>query len=90
MICGYFSSTSTSLPSLSDGLARPGPPDQAGCQIIINTSLVEGLYAGPHLSFIGLDQGNVRLPQALIGRGEVEVVLTVNGKLANTVTISVK
>jgi uncharacterized protein (TIGR03437 family) len=50
----------------------------------------EILYAGPQGSFIGLDQVNVRLPRALIGRGEVNVVLTVNGMAANTVTIAVK
>jgi uncharacterized protein (TIGR03437 family) len=48
------------------------------------------LYAGPQGSFIGLDQVNVRLPRTLIGRGEVNVVLTVNGIAANTVTIAIK
>jgi uncharacterized protein (TIGR03437 family) len=39
---------------------------------------------------IGLDQLNVRLPRSLAGRGEVDVVLTVDGKTANTVRIAFK
>jgi uncharacterized protein (TIGR03437 family) len=40
--------------------------------------------------FVGLDQANVRIPRSLIGRGAVGVVLMVDGKSANTVTISVR
>jgi uncharacterized protein (TIGR03437 family) len=38
----------------------------------------------------GLDQINVLLPRALAGRGEVDVVLTVDGKLANAVRLNIK
>lgn len=37
-------------------------------------------YAGPHLEFTGLDQINVKLPRTLIGRGQVDLVLTVDGQ----------
>jgi len=40
--------------------------------------------------FVGLDQVNVRLPRALAGRGEVDVVLTVDGKAANSVGVRIK
>ncbi len=40
--------------------------------------------------FVGLDQINVELLQILAGRGEVDVVLTVNGQVANTVRINIK
>jgi hypothetical protein len=50
----------------------------------------EVLFAGAAPGFVGLDQANVRLPRSLIGRGEVDVVLTVDGKTANTVTASIK
>ena len=47
------------------------------------------LFAGPQGGFVGLDQVNLGpLPRSLIGRGEVEIVLTVDGKEANTVTVS--
>lgn len=39
---------------------------------------------------IGLDQLNVRLPRSLAGRGEVDVILTVDGKTANTVRVAFK
>ena len=38
----------------------------------------------------GLDQINVLLPRALVGRGEVEIVLTVDGKPANPVRLNIK
>jgi uncharacterized protein (TIGR03437 family) len=47
------------------------------------------LAAGPQV-LAGLDQLNVRLPRNLSGRGEVDVVLTVDGKAANTVRINIK
>ncbi|HEX4950136.1 MAG TPA: NF038122 family metalloprotease [Blastocatellia bacterium] len=46
------------------------------------------LYAGKQPDFIGLDQINLPLPRSLSGRGTVDVVLTVEGKTANTVTIN--
>jgi uncharacterized protein (TIGR03437 family) len=47
------------------------------------------LFAGAAPGFVGLDQGNVLLPRSLAGRGEVDVVLTADGKAANTVRIAV-
>ncbi len=48
----------------------------------------ESLYAGLADGFVGLDQLNVRLPRSLAGRGEVDLVLTVDGKPANIVRVS--
>ena len=47
------------------------------------------LYAGPQADFVGLDQVNVRLPRSLVGRGESAIVLILEGKQTNTVTINV-
>ncbi len=47
-------------------------------------------FAGAHIDLIGTDQINVRVPRALTGRGEVELVLTVDGKAANTVRVAVR
>jgi uncharacterized protein (TIGR03437 family) len=49
----------------------------------------EVLFAGDAPGFVGLDQANVRLSRSLIGRGEVDVVLVVDGKTANNVRIAV-
>jgi hypothetical protein len=48
------------------------------------------LFAGAQGDFAGLDQVNVSLPRSLTGRGEVDVVLMVDGKAANTVKASIK
>jgi uncharacterized protein (TIGR03437 family) len=50
----------------------------------------DALYAGPQGAFVGLDQLNVQLPRNLIGRGEVDVAIAVNGKQANTLKIAIK
>lgn len=57
------------------------------------TATIGGVFvpvAGPVAQdqYAGLDQVNLGpLPQSLIGRGEVPVVLTVDGKTANSVTV---
>lgn len=50
----------------------------------------EVLYAGKQSAFVGLDQVNLRVPRGLFGRGDVEVILTVNGRPSNPVRISVR
>ncbi len=50
----------------------------------------EVFYAGEQGAFVGLDQVNLRLPRALAGRGEVDVVLFVENFPANTVQIRIK
>ena len=47
-------------------------------------------YAGSQGELTGLDQINLRLPRSLIGRGEIDVVLTVDGVTTNTVNISLR
>ncbi|HWQ31954.1 MAG TPA: hypothetical protein VNQ79_03655 [Blastocatellia bacterium] len=47
-------------------------------------------YAGDQLQLIGLDQINVRLPRALIGRGDSAVEVTVDGKAANPVRVTIR
>jgi uncharacterized protein (TIGR03437 family) len=46
------------------------------------------LYAGAQNGFEGLDQVNIQIPPDLVGRGEVNVTLSVDGQLSNTVTVS--
>ncbi len=50
----------------------------------------EVLFAAAAPGFVGLDQVNVRLPRILVGRGEVDVVLSVDGQAANTVRVSTR
>jgi len=47
------------------------------------------LYAGPQSQYPGLDQVNLGpLPQTLAGKGEVDLVLTVDGVPANVVRVA--
>lgn len=48
------------------------------------------LFAGAQGALVGVDQVNVRLPRELTGRGEVDVLLTVDGQAANTVRINIQ
>jgi uncharacterized protein (TIGR03437 family) len=62
----------------------------SGVQVTIGGVDAAVLFAGPQGTFQGLDQVNVQIPSSLRGRGEVNLVLTADGKTANTVTINVR
>ncbi|MBI1764560.1 MAG: hypothetical protein HYR56_24305 [Acidobacteria bacterium] len=47
-------------------------------------------FAAAQGGLIGVDQLNARLPRALLGRGEVEITVLVDGKAANVVRVSIK
>ena len=49
---------------------------------------VDVLFAGRQPQFVGVDQVNLRLPRTLAGRGEVDIVLVVDGQAANTVQVA--
>lgn len=61
----------------------------SGVQITIGGISAQVQYAGAQANYAGLDQLNVKLPSSLHGRGNVEVVITVDGKVANKTTINV-
>jgi uncharacterized protein (TIGR03437 family) len=46
-------------------------------------------FASKQGGLVGVDQVNLLLPRSLAGRGEVDLVLTVDGKLANTVKVNI-
>ena len=47
-------------------------------------------YADRQPGFLGLDQVNIRVPRSLLGRGAVDLALTVEGKPANLVRLQIK
>lgn len=63
---------------------------QTGATVSIGGVNAPVLYVGAQGSLTGLDQLNVELPRSLAGRGEVDVVVTVDSKVANTVRINIK
>lgn len=62
----------------------------AGVSATIGGASAQVAYADVAPGFIGLDQVNIRIPRTLIGRGEIDVALTVDGKVANTVRLNIK
>ena len=61
-----------------------------GVTVTIGGVPVEVWYAGAQGGFYGLDQLNLLLPRSLAGRGEMDVTLKVDGRVANTVRIKVE
>jgi uncharacterized protein (TIGR03437 family) len=47
-------------------------------------------FAGAQGNLVGLDQCNVKIPRTLIGRGEIDLALTVDGKNANVVRVNIR
>ena len=47
-------------------------------------------YAGLTPGFFGLDQINIRLSRIMVGRGDVNVSLSVDGIVTNTVQINIR
>ena len=47
-------------------------------------------YFGAQGTWTGLDQFNVPIPRTMIGKGKVDVILTVNGKPSNTINVTFK
>lgn len=50
----------------------------------------EVLYAGIAEGFFGLDQINARIPRSLIGKGDVDLELTVDGAKANVLKLRIR
>ncbi len=51
---------------------------------------IDPLFFGPQGFFEALDQINLQIPQSLAGRGDVDLVLTLDGKTSNTVKLKIK
>jgi len=66
---------------------RTGP---AAVRAAIGGVAADVLYAGPQGDFAGLDQVNLPIPRVLAGRGEVDVLLVVDGRSANPVRVRVQ
>jgi uncharacterized protein (TIGR03437 family) len=54
----------------------------------LNPADFEDCFAAP--GFVGLDQCNIKLPRTLIGKGLINVTLTVDGKISNTIQLLFK
>jgi uncharacterized protein (TIGR03437 family) len=59
-------------------------------RVLIGGVAVTPDYIGDQRQYAGLDQINVAVPRSLIGRGNVDVQVSVAGLTSNTVTINVR
>jgi uncharacterized protein (TIGR03437 family) len=60
----------------------------AAVRVKVGDDPCEVLFAGRQGEFEGLDQVNILLPRSLIGFGDADISLTVDGKKANVVTVN--
>jgi uncharacterized protein (TIGR03437 family) len=72
------------------GTGIRGRSSLANVNATIGGESVDVLFAGAQGQFPGLDQVNLSLPQGLHTRGETDVVLTVDGHVANKVRVNLK
>ena len=71
----------------SDGNPNNGSAEKV--TVTVGGVNVSATYAGPAPGFVGLDQINIGpIPRSLIGRGVVNVVVSVDGKITNTLQLS--
>ncbi len=63
----------------------------SGVTVKVGGRTLQSLYSGVAAGFVGLDQLNISaLPRDLTGVGVVNIEITVDGKVANTTTVSIK
>jgi uncharacterized protein (TIGR03437 family) len=62
----------------------------SGVLATVGGASAEVTFAGAQGELVGLDQTNIRIPRSVLGRGEVDVVLTVDGKTANTLRVNIR
>lgn len=58
--------------------------------ISIGGTNVTPLFVGAQGAFDGLDQVNLQIPAALAGRGEVDLIITAEGRASNTVKLNIR
>lgn len=83
-----FGEASDQLFLLLFGSGWRGRSSQDKAIVRIGDVNIQVQYAGAQGSFIGEDQMNLLLPRTLIGRGEVDLTLTVDGQMGNLVTLA--
>jgi uncharacterized protein (TIGR03437 family) len=74
-----------------NGTGVRGRPSLSDVEVEIGGVAVPVIYAGAQGDFVGLDQVNVGpLPNSLTGKGEVQIVMTVDNKRSNRVTVTIQ
>jgi uncharacterized protein (TIGR03437 family) len=58
--------------------------------VTLGGTVITPTFSGPQGTFAGLDQINFQIPASLAGRGEVDLIVTADGKTSNTVKLRVQ
>jgi len=64
--------------------------NSGGATLMLGSTNIPALFAGPQGQLIGLDQINFQIPNSLAGRGDVELIVAVDGKVTNAVRLKIK
>jgi uncharacterized protein (TIGR03437 family) len=72
------------------GTGLRGRSSLAAAKVTFGGEAGQVSFAGAQGDLVGLDQVNVAVPRALAGRGVVNLLLTVDDRVANTVQINIK
>jgi uncharacterized protein (TIGR03437 family) len=72
------------------GTGIRGQSSLSSVKVIIDGAESPVTFAGAQGDFVGLDQLNARLPRSLMGRGELEIMLLVDGYTSNDVLITIR
>jgi uncharacterized protein (TIGR03437 family) len=72
------------------GTGIRGRSSPAAVSVTVGGVNSQVFYAGAQNVYPGLDQVNVLLSRSLAGRGDVDIVLIVDGQPANTVTVNIR
>ena len=68
-----------------------GRSNLAAVTVKIGGTNMDVLYAGAQGDLVGLDQINIGpLPRSLAGRGNVNLEVTIDGKMANSAIVNIK
>ncbi len=71
------------------GTGMRGRSSLSGVRVTIGGISAPVTYLGAHGQFPGLDQLNVKLPLELRGRGQVDVVVTIDNRASNTARLNI-
>ena len=86
----FVTGLGTLAPPLATGEPSPPSLNRVGNPVVtIDTSSGEIFFAGAAPGFVGLNQINLRIPPNTRTAANIPVVLTMNGKQSNAVTIPV-
>jgi uncharacterized protein (TIGR03437 family) len=72
------------------GSGLRGRSDLSRVRVTLGGTALNALYAGPVSGFVGLDQLNVELPSSLAGRGQLDLLIYVDGWAANPIQFTIR